>query len=212
MCLAATLFSMDNRLWRAELLYSLLRKTAKDYERLPTIRQLSDLLRVWEAKLAISDFTNDVIGWASLNQFDFCDTKKGGLFMDEFCNEWYKNVPYKEDIQGLVHALSEFSRISEECSIHIRARKDLSAWTIAFVKWFTGLPPALDIGVLAAMSFTSRVSIKIQEVDGLCISIVQRVDGLDCMMHCDSESRARNKLAGLIDCLLDSKIGSRGFF
>jgi hypothetical protein len=179
LCLAATLYTIDEGFVRAQLLDKLLRSTVQSCEMFPTLMQLNDLLRALETKLTVSSFANEVIGWALMNEFsiyhsDVLERENedvvGGLGMEEVV------IPDNLEIQRLVAALRDCFRIGPECNIHILSSRCFAAWTIAFVKWFTGSPPCLNFGAFASVESTSRVSLfLLPQTDSFEISVVKQV-------------------------------------
>jgi hypothetical protein len=140
--------------------------------------QLNDLLRALETKLTVSSFANEVIGWALMNEFsiyhgDVLERENknviGGLGREEVV------IPANPDIQRLVAALRDCFRIGPECNVHILSSRRFAAWTIAFVKWFTG-SPRLNFGAFASVESTSRVSLfLLPQRDSFEISVVKQV-------------------------------------
>jgi len=140
LCLVAALGSVSNELVAARTLQNLIQNSSHD-TLLPTTSQYLDLLRVLKPKLALSDFTNSVIGWAShFSPFD-----------SRLLNYEGYRAPPGESIAELIIALSKFARIGEECSVYIRCTFHFCPWTVAFIKWLTGVPPRVQIGVKMAL-------------------------------------------------------------
>jgi hypothetical protein len=186
LCLAATLYTIDEGLVRAQLLDKLLRSTVQSFEMFPTLMQLNDLLRALETKLTVSSFANEVIGWALMKEFSIYhgDVLKrenkdvvGGLGREEVV------IPANPEIQRLVAALRDCFRIGPECNVHILSSRCFAAWTIAFVKWFTGSPPCLNFGAFASVESTSRVSLfLLPQRDSFEISVVKQVADFNSLL------------------------------
>lgn len=186
LCLAATLYTIDEGLVRAQLLDKLLRSTVQSYEMFPTLMQLNDLLRVLETKLTVSSFANEVIGWALMNEFsiyhgDVLERENkgdiGGLCREEVV------IPANPEIQRLVAVLRDCFRIGLECNVHILSSRCFAAWTIAFVKWFTGSPPCLNFGAFASVESTSRVSLfLLPQRDSFEISVAKQVADFNSLL------------------------------
>ncbi|RDL32648.1 uncharacterized protein BP5553_09104 [Venustampulla echinocandica] len=212
LCLAATLCTIKKGLVRAQLLDELLRSTVQSCEMFPTLMQLNDLLRALETKMTVSSFANEVIGWALMNEFsiyhgDVLERENsgvvGGLGREEVV------IPANPDIQRLVAALRDCFRIGPECNIHILSSRRFAAWTIAFVKWFTGSPPCLNFGAFASVESMSRVSLfLLPQRDSFEISVVKQVADFNSLLCPENKgdfdagkdgSKCGSRFCGLID-------------
>ncbi|KAI9719721.1 MAG: hypothetical protein M1812_003209 [Candelaria pacifica] len=208
--LAAALSTLD-LFEAAQVLVCLLESTAKKGEPIkPTVFQIKDLLQALKSKLDLADFATSVAGWEIYCSFEDpeADDKSRGSIMQA-------EVPPKDSIKRLVHALSTCSRIGEACYVRIIANRIHFPWTIAFVKWFLGDPPEIqtregdgDLG-LYLPSPTSRVFLEETDYyarDEFIISVERQVphfqtfiEGTDPRVALDRQFGSSGKWLGLVE-------------
>lgn len=150
-----------------------------------------DLLRALKPKLVLSDFTNSVIGWAS-----HCFA----LHSRELDCEGYR-APTGENITDLITALCKVARIGEECSVHIRCSFQFCPWTIAFIKWLTGVPPLVQEGGKLILDVPSpSVFIDIDSFDGFWeVQVAQRFKDIKQLMWRDEPISDTQLFSGLVE-------------
>ncbi|KAI9840168.1 MAG: hypothetical protein M1837_001881 [Sclerophora amabilis] len=135
LCLASTFCTMD-RYDAALRLDSLLQQTQRDTQFKPTIAQLQAVMAVLGNKLALSDFANSIAGWQI-----WCQR----VIIDEGYHTKVTSIPSRQSLQDLVMGMSRTSRLGEECTIHLKMTPQYVPWTVAFVKWCIGTPPAVAL-------------------------------------------------------------------
>lgn len=120
----------------AQVVAALLKATAKGDQFLPTVPQLKALFEALRIKLQLSSFVNNVVGWEL-----YCSESP---FPEEYSIGKTLAPPIKS-VEELVMAVSRCGRLGESCYILIRCTAVYIPWSIAFIKWHLGVPPAVQI-------------------------------------------------------------------
>ena len=193
--LAATLCSLRSSIAAAQMLEGMVRETAKDKQLLPTLLQYKSLLDALEPKLASSDFANSMLGWATV-----CSAVK-----DRSLSGCFYKAPGTIQIQSLMQALAQCFRLGEACTVLVESAFVYFPWTIAFVKWFIGMPPLVRTAKEVLLSVPNPlVTISEEEPGNLGfaftyrVSLTRKVDNIKVLIHQDDRAHCLD-LAGLVD-------------
>ncbi|MCJ1237448.1 hypothetical protein MMC14_005433 [Varicellaria rhodocarpa] len=193
--LAATLCSLRSSIAAAQMLEGMVQETAKDKQLLPTLLQYKSLLDALEPKLASSDFANSMLGWATV-----CSAVK-----DRPLSGWFYKAPGITQIQSLMQALARCFRLGEACTVLVESAFVYFPWTIAFVKWFTGIPPLVRTAKEVLLSVPNPLVIISEEEPGNLgfaftyrVSLTRKVDNIKVLIHQDNRAHCLD-LAGLVD-------------
>ena len=193
--LAATLCSLRSSIAAAQMLEGMVEETAKDKQLLPTLLQYKSLLDALEPKLASSDFVNSMLGWATV-----CSAVRNRPLSD-----WVFKAPGIIQIQSLMQALARCFRLGEACAVLVESAFVYFPWTIAFVKWFAGIPPLVRTAKEVLLSVPNPlVTISEEELgsSGFAftyrVSLTRKVDNIKVLIHQDIHAHCVD-LAGLVD-------------
>ncbi|KAF4991856.1 hypothetical protein FGRMN_7574 [Fusarium graminum] len=177
LALASALVTWPRIFDAATCLHTMLVATASDKTLVPTVRQVKDLLTSIEPRCHHSGFTDEVIGWHLLL------SRHPGVedywIQDDPC------IPDSEGLANMIDALRQLNRIGtvdvEKLSLRTR---NCAAWTIAFIKWSLGYPPAILIegtNMPLLESPESRVTVNIrqngQDHHNLSVTIYSSIRG-----------------------------------
>ena len=204
LCFAAILVSGGgNGIQSAELLESLIRKTSKADQMLPTLLQLNDLLRALRPKLLNSGLVAEVIRWS-----DWCLPSQDAL--RDIC------MPDGACIQQLVDALSQCFRVGEESSsVRVTSDKAHIPWIISVVKWLLGELPNVRLidGSRKFKSDLKGVTVVEKHNNGgvrpdFEVFLCRKVESLDQLILIEGgpADRSLNYMSGLIDVQLWSEL------